>query len=190
MRARPLRLVLALAFGLAACAARADIYTWVDAKGTVNVSNVSPPEGVKLTKVTQDSPPMMLPPPNVAAEAARQAEVQVLAARVNQLEYEAEFSRRQVAAMATYTPPPQVYGPQYMPQYTQQYAPDPPQYANNGCDSSWSQGQCGAGWSPWFFPTVVVVGTPGFRRPSPPFHGGRKFPMQTAARGPVGFSRH
>lgn len=183
MRSPHLRLIFALAFGWAACAAQADIYTWVDAKGTVNMSNVAPPEGVHVTKVTQDSPPLVLPPRDLAAEAARQAEVQALAARVMQLEYEAEFSRRQVAAMPAYAPSAPVYVPQYVPM------PEPAQTAYNGCDSSWQQ--CGAGWSPWFYPTTVfVVGSPGFRRPQPPFHGGRKFPMQTAARGPVGFSRH
>ena len=186
MRSPLLRLVFALAFGLAACGAQADIYTWVDAKGTVNMSNVAPPEDVRVTKVTHDSPPMVLPPRDLAAEAARQAEVQVLAVRVMQLEYEAEFSRRQIAAMPAYAPTPPIYVPQYVPQYV----PDSPQYANNGCDPSWPQSQCAAGWSPWFYPTTVfVVGSPGFRRSQPPFHGGRKFPMQTAARGPGGPSR-
>lgn len=181
MRSPHLRLIFALAFGLAACGARADIYTWVDAKGTVNMSNVAPPEGVHVTKVTQDSPPMVLPARDLAAEAARQAEVQALAARVMQLEYEAEFSRRQVAAMPAYVPPTPMFGPQYMP--------DPPQYANYGCDPTWQQ--CGGAWSPWFTPaTVFVVGPPGFRRPSPaPFHGGRKFAMQTQARAQGGWSR-
>jgi len=185
MRARLLRLILTLACGLAACGAQADIYTWVDAKGTVNMSNLEPPDGVRVTKVTHDSPPMNPPPRDLAGESARQAEVQALAVRVMQLEYEAEFSRRQVAAMATYVPPAPVYVPQYMPQYV----PDPPQYANSGCDPSWPQ--CGAGWSPSFAPAAVfVVGSPGYRRPSPtPFHGGRKFAMQASARGPGGPSR-
>jgi hypothetical protein len=33
-----------------------DIYTWVDARGTVNVSNLPPPENVRVTKVTHGSP--------------------------------------------------------------------------------------------------------------------------------------
>jgi len=179
MQAHPLRLVVALACGLTAYGAQADIYTWVDAKGTVNISNMEPPDGVRVTKVTHDSPPVNLPPRDPAGEAARQAEMQALAVRVMQLEYEAEFSRRQVAAMAAYTPPAPVYAPQYIP--------DAPQYDNNnGCDPSWPQ--CGGGWSPWFTPAAVfVVGSPGFRRPFPtPFHAGRKFGMQTSMRGPSG----
>jgi len=181
MRAHPLRLILVLAFGLVAFGAQADIYTWVDAKGTVNISNMEPPDGVHVTKVTHDSPPMNPPPRDLAGESARQAEMQALAVRVMQLEYEAEFSRRQVAAMASYTPPAPMYVPQYMP--------DPPQYANDGCDPSWPQ--CGGGWSPWFAPAAVfVVGSPGFRRPSPaPLRGGRKFAMQASARGSGGPSR-
>ena len=134
--------------------------------------------------------PMVPPPRDFAAEAARQAEVQVLAARVNQLENEAEFSRRQIAAMPAYAPSPPAYNPQqYAWQYIPQYAPEPPQPVYNGCDMSLQP--CGAGWSPWFYPsTVVVVGSPGFRRPHPTPHGGRRAPMQTASRSPVAFSRH
>ena len=40
--------------------ARADIYTWTDAKGTVNVSNVAPPEGTRITRVVQESPPEVI----------------------------------------------------------------------------------------------------------------------------------
>jgi hypothetical protein len=75
MRAHPLQLILALAVGLAACGAQADIYTWVDAKGTVNISNMEPPDGVHVTKVTHDSPPMNPPPRDLAGESARQAEM-------------------------------------------------------------------------------------------------------------------
>ena len=186
MRARPLRLVVILACGLAAGGAQADIYTWVDASGIVNMSNVAPPEGARVTKVTHDSPPMVLPPRDAAADAARQAEVQALAVRVMQLEYEAEFSRRQIAAAASYVPPQPMYVPQ---QYVPDYAP--PQWTGGNCDLSLSA--CNNGWwSSGFYPSVFVIGAPGFRRP-PPFHGGRKFGMQMPTpmpvRTPGGFNR-
>ncbi|MEO8741407.1 MAG: DUF4124 domain-containing protein [Casimicrobiaceae bacterium] len=181
MCAHPLRLAVPLALGLAAGCAQADIYTWVDATGMVNMSNVAPPDGVHVTKVTHDSPPPIVPLRDVAADAAQQAQVQALAARVMQLEYEAEFSRRQVASVATYVPPA---APMYIPQYVD----NDQQPSNNGCDPSWNQ--CGGWWGPGFVPTTVfVVNSPRFRR-SPPFHGGGKFGMQmpqTPVRAPGGF---
>jgi len=44
-------LAVALACGLAAAAAHAQIYRWVDAKGTIHYSNGTPPQGVKATVV-------------------------------------------------------------------------------------------------------------------------------------------
>ena len=35
--------------------AHADIYTWTDETGRVNLSNLTPPEGVKVTRVVQES---------------------------------------------------------------------------------------------------------------------------------------
>ena len=47
--------ILAGTFGLQL--AHADIYTWVDASGSINVSNVAPPEGVRVTSVMHESAP-------------------------------------------------------------------------------------------------------------------------------------
>src|SRR5689334_22941462 len=39
--------------------ARAEIYTWIDASGVTNVSNLPPPDGAKVTKVQHAPPPPM-----------------------------------------------------------------------------------------------------------------------------------
>ena len=99
-----LRLALAVIFGFAAGSelARADVYTWTDAKGIVNVSNLAPPEGARVDKVVQDvaravAPPSVPAPPSI--DPLAQAEVQVLATRVRQLEYEIDFAKRQAPAV-------------------------------------------------------------------------------------------
>jgi hypothetical protein len=93
MRTRLLRAalpaVLACTFGLQP--AHADLYTWVDASGGVNVSNLAPPEGVRITNVIPASPPKTTTRDD-AREAARDAEVQALTKRVRQLEDEAQGS--------------------------------------------------------------------------------------------------
>ena len=74
--------LLAGTFGLEP--AHADLYTWVDASGGVNVSNLAPPEGVRITNVIPASPTAT----HDAREAVRDAEVQALTKRVRQLEDE------------------------------------------------------------------------------------------------------
>src|SRR5712671_5844755 len=75
-----LPVVLASAFGLQP--AHADLYTWVDASGGVNVSNLAPPVGVRITNVIPASPKAT----HDARDAARDAAVQALTRRVRQLE--------------------------------------------------------------------------------------------------------
>jgi len=164
---------LALAFALPA---RADIYTWVDASGNTNVSNLAPPDGVKVTKVQRALPPEVVAREDAAREAARQAETRALAERVRQLESDAARA------------PPPDYRPPVAPPPVIQYiveAPQPPLqqsveiappsygsygyggygYAGYGCDPSWFG--C---WWPGFYPaSVIVVG------PSNPSH---KHPLQ------------
>jgi Domain of unknown function (DUF4124) len=53
--------------------ARADIYTWTDAEGRLNVSNLEPPAGVKVTKV-EPSAPAKPPPSPEAVHAKAQAD--------------------------------------------------------------------------------------------------------------------
>jgi hypothetical protein len=89
MRTRLLRaalpVVLAGTFGLQP--AHADLYTWVDATGGVNVSNLAPPVGVRVTNVIPAGPPKTTTRDD-AREAVRDAEVQALTKRVRQLEDE------------------------------------------------------------------------------------------------------
>jgi Domain of unknown function (DUF4124) len=91
MRTRLLRAalpaVLAGTFGVQP--AHADLYTWVDPSGGVNVSNLAPPEGVRITNVIPASPPKTTTRDD-AREAARDAEVQALTKRVRQLEDDVE----------------------------------------------------------------------------------------------------
>lgn len=128
--------------------AHADIYTWVDARGVVNVSNLGPPEGARVTSVTHETPQAVASRNDAAREAARQAEVQALADRVRQLETEVQIARRPVVAApapVTYVPVPT---PIIMP-----LEPEPAPPAR-GCDPSWFG--CWA-WGSGWFPSVIVV---------------------------------
>ena len=70
--------------------AHADLYTWVDTSGGINVSNLAPPEGARITNVILASAPKTTTRDEDAREAARDAEVQALAKRVRQLEDQIE----------------------------------------------------------------------------------------------------
>src|SRR2546427_3441703 len=169
--------VLAGTFGLPL--AHADIYTWVDASGTVNVGNLAPPEGVRVTKVIHETGPKTTTRDDMARDAARQAEVQALAARVQQLQDEVDQARRQEAVQVEYRAIP---APPAMP-YGVDLAPQPLQYADNaapptsiGCDVTWVG--CGLWWGPGIYPAnVVVLRAPKFRRFNP-VHGGHYFAQQ------------
>jgi hypothetical protein len=137
--------------------AHADIFTWVDASGTVNVSNLDPPSGVVVTNVVHESPPK---------PAARDAQVQALAARVRQLEEEADVAKRQAPAPVAYqgaAPPP-------VEQYAEDWGPPPAQYsyseappASPACDPAWMN--CGLWFGPGIYPAnVYVLRAPAFRR--------------------------
>ena len=68
--------------------APAEIYTWVDASGGVNVSNLAPPENARVTNVVLASASKPTTRDDDAREAARDTEVQALTMRVRQLEAE------------------------------------------------------------------------------------------------------
>jgi Domain of unknown function (DUF4124) len=159
----PLGLVCTLGVTLA----HAAIYTWTDGSGTINISNLAPPEGARVISVVPESPPRIAPPTDVAGEAARQLEVQALSDRVRQLEYEAEFARRPAPPAPVYQAFPAV---QYS-QYPADYGPA----ASSGCDPSWAG--CTNWWSPYGYPAIVVLQSPNFRR-SRPIHGGPNAPMR------------
>ena len=176
----PTRLLRAVLLSFAGCgaglqAAHAEIYTWVDRSGMVNLSNLAPPEGVRVTRVTHEPAPRTATASEAAREAARQTELQALAdrarelelqalsERVRQLEREIEFGRREPPAPVVYQimPSPSVV----------QYAVDPAPVASAGCDPAWSG--CGLWWGSGIYPAgVVVVGVPGGHRLHP-FRGGQ-----------------
>jgi hypothetical protein len=183
--------ILAGTFGLQL--AHADIYTWVDASGAISVSNLAPPDGVRVTNILRATAPATATRDDDARNAARQTEMQALAERVRQLEDEVE--------LATRPPPPQVdYRAIPAPAVVQyvvepppvQYAVNvvnmtPPAQAYNGCDPAWMS--CGSWWFPGIYPaSVVVVRAPNFRR-FPPVHGGHQFVGQQPMRPPGGFRR-
>ena len=157
--------------------AHADIFTWVDASGTINVSNLPPPDGVDVTKVTHETPVPVPAREEAARAAAHQAEVRALEERVGQLESELEMVTRQ-------PPPPVVYRPMPAPpvvQYVPDLAPPVMQYATDsassgGCDPTWWG--CGLWWAPGVYPAIVVApGRTNFRN----FHrmrGGDHFATQ------------
>jgi hypothetical protein len=168
--------------------AHADIYTWVDASGSINVSNLAPPDGVRVTSIMRASAPAVTGD-ETARDAARQAKTQALEDRVRQLENEVELSRREVPPPAEYRPVPVPPVVQYIvepPPVFVQYAVGAPPSANNWCDASLN---CGFAWAPGFYPvSVVVLRVPTFQhfRPAP---GGRNFgthsPMRTSLVSPL-----
>ena|SRR5271155_762310 len=89
--------IFASTFGLQP--AHADIYTWIDATGGVSVSNLAPPEGVRVTNVIHASAPKT----TARDDDARDAELRALTERVRQVEDEIEAATRQVPAPKTAT---------------------------------------------------------------------------------------
>lgn len=178
--------VLAGTFGVPL--AYADIYTWVDRSGTINVSNLAPAEGIRVTTVVHANAPTTATRGDAARDAARQAEVQTLAERVRQLENEIELARHPVAPQVEYRAIP---APAAVP-YAVDLAPPPAQYvanvappANAGCDPTWMD--CGLWWGPSIYPaSVVVLRAPNFRR-FYPIRGGHHVAVQRPVRGPGRF---
>ena len=172
-----LAFLLAIAFG--GQLAHADIYTWVDASGATNVSNVSPPEGVRVARVTHENPQKALRPDATARDATHDAEIQALSERVRQLQHEVEFAR-------TYAPPPlpqPMAYPAIPPAPAPAYAADVIPAPTSSCDPSF--GGCGYWWGqPGYPANVVVVRAPSFRR-AYPFHGVRHFVTQRPAQRPM-----
>ena len=173
--------ILACTFGLQL--AHADIYTWVDASGSINVSNLAPPDGVRVSSVMHESAPAIAARAEAAREAARQAEVQALAERVRQLE-DIELTKGQAPPPADYRaipPPPAVIQYVVVPPPAP-YAVNPAPPANIGCDPGWID--CGLWGMPGFYPTsIFLLRAPNFRH----FHPGRgrhHFAVQPPMRGP------
>lgn len=162
-------LAVALAFTFGLRSAHADIYTWVDETGVINVSNLAPPDGVRVINVMRASPPSA-----AGDAAARQAQTQALTDRVQQLEDEVALARPQ-APSAPYAPvvlPPPVVQYVIAPPVVQ-YVINEPAPIDTSCDPYWAG--CAFGSAPLFYPTsVVVVRPPGFGHGRPP-HAGQGF---------------
>jgi hypothetical protein len=157
-------LASALVYSFGQPPAHAEIYTWVDAQGRVNVGNLAPPDGTRVTKVARETPPHSNPYNDAAHEAAQRAEVEALAQRVDQLRNELQFAARQPPQ-----PQPQVVvvqAPAPAPYVVE--SPAPPLYAQ---DCGWSA--CDAWWSSGFAPFATIVYLPSPRNARPVFHGGR-----------------
>jgi hypothetical protein len=142
---------------LAALPARADIYTWVDASGVTNVSNLPPPEKAEGVRVVRAAP---RDPAREAArlDAAREAETRALNERVQQLQADVERVRRETAeAQMFVAQPPMQYAQAQPAPYVIVVTPPAPAYpeAPGGCGSAW--GDCMAGFWPGFYPSSVVV---------------------------------
>ena len=168
--------ILALMGAFGFPCARADIYTWTDAAGQVNVSNLTPPPDAHVTSVFHTSPEDAARE-QAARDAAQQNQLAALTAQVQQLQYEVAAAQRQPAADPAYwtapaapdyqdavdSPVPQVY-----------YDDDMAQQAASGCDASWNG--CGVWTLPFFYPASVVVIAPPGRRRQPPSHRNPGYP--------------
>lgn len=159
--------------------AYADVYTWVDRSGSINVSNLAPPDGAHVTNVIHASPEEIAAREAAVREAARQAEVQALAERVRQLEGEVHLASLPPPPLVQYRAAPQPPMVQYIADPTppaMQYNPYAAPAANYGCDAS--SIDCGSwgsyGFYPGFYPaSVILLRVPSFRRPQPHRDGNR-----------------
>ena len=156
-----LAVAVAVLFATGVPLARGDVYTWTDANGKVNVSNLTPPDGANVSNVVHETPRPPVPPAPIVVAAAPQADVQFLAERIRQLEYEVQSARRQPTSY------PMEYAPMPPPPVVQ-YAAEPaeqPSYPSYGCNPEWYG--CWSGWNGFGFGgyPVVVLSTPGFHRP-------------------------
>src|SRR5262249_34358961 len=90
----PAMLVLLCGAGLA----HADMYRWVDASGRLNVSNLPPPDGVRVISVTKETPQDVQARYEALAEQARQAELQQMSDRIKQLENQVQVAQQPIVA--------------------------------------------------------------------------------------------
>ena len=139
--------------------AHAEIYTWTDEFGRVNISNLTPPDGVRVTRVMHEDKAAIAARETAreaAREALREAEVRALAERVRQLQSEVELAKRSAPPQveSRVVPAPPII--QYFAPPEPQYAAAPPVYA--GCDFGFD---CGLGFGSGFYPyNYVVWGSP------------------------------
>jgi hypothetical protein len=97
-----MRFAIPLVLVLVSLGASADVYRWVDEKGTVHYSNETPPSGVKATKVELDAEPRA-----PVAESAECYTVRCQGERLEQrLARREQIEARQAAERAALTPRP------------------------------------------------------------------------------------
>ena len=143
--------------------AHADIYTWVDSSGKVNLSNRAPPEGARVTNVFREDPAAQ-----ASAEAARAAtqseELRALRERVTQLERDIETAKQPAPAPAPVVYVPAMPAPAPYPSVMAQAIVAPTTQPTYGpCGDPW--GNCFSPGSFGFYPGgVVVVNEPAFHR--------------------------
>jgi hypothetical protein len=150
------------------------MYTWVDKDGITNVSNVPPPEDVRVTKVARTAPR------DPAREAAtRQAEMRALRERVDELSKEVEQSRAASAPPPDAPPPVMAYAPPpaaptvVVTVVNQPAQPEQPDVTSAGC--AYTFGGCGL-----YFPGYTYYVPPvqrGFHKPQQ-HHRGRATPAR------------
>ena len=156
--------VLAVTCLLVDTEAVADIYTWLDANGATTVSNLPPPDGARVTRVTHETPAAAASAA-AAREAAHQAELQALASRVRELETATEMARQPMPLAIAPPVAPVVYVPVPQPIIVTVQQPEPVAPAS-GCDPSWFG--C-FGWGSGFYPTGLFVVPTHPVRARPPF---------------------
>ncbi|HZQ60739.1 MAG TPA: DUF4124 domain-containing protein, partial [Casimicrobiaceae bacterium] len=151
---------LLLASALATGAAQGDIYTWVDDNGIVNVSNLRPPAGADVTRITVEKPQAISARNDAAREAARQAELQALNDRVRELETANQAPQRVPVATTIVAP---VYVPVPTPVMVP-YAQDvvaqdvvPPAASLPACDPTFLG--CITSATGFYAPSVIVLPT-------------------------------
>jgi hypothetical protein len=158
---RPITAALGIVAALAWTSACADIYTWTDSAGKLNLSNRPPPDDAHIMSVYREDPAV-----HASAEAARAAtrteEMTALNERVTQLERDLDAaSQRPPPAPVVYTlpaPPPVPY-PSVVLQTI--VAPSTPAYSD--CANPW--GNCAYAGDFGFYPGgIVVVSAPASHR--------------------------
>ena len=158
MKTRPPFRKVACAFAFAGAFgwtfAYADIYTWTDSSGNVNLSNRLPPEGARVTNVFREDPAV-----RASAEAARAAtqreELRALSDRVKQLEHDLDDAKRPAPAPVVYAPPAPAAAPAPYPSVIAQTFVTPATPAYGDCSNPWAS--CFSPGSFGFYPSGVVV---------------------------------
>lgn len=200
-RLAPSLVMIVLAAAVSVAPARADIYTWVDAKGVTNVSNLAPPEGVSVKNIAPSPPKDPAREAAVREAAQHEAEMQALNERLAQMQFALEQSGRAAYPPMAYAPPPTVVVVQPPPMPYANFAPPPAYDAGpgvspiNGCDYSFN---CGFWWGPGFYSTTVVTtrGKNFHRRFAPVYSAPRQVvpplipPAQPPPRMNVSYHRH